>query len=143
MVKIFLDTNVIMDFLESTRTRHIISGTIVRECLVGNITGCISETGITNCSYLLKKTYSQKQQNEIFFNFSRFFKILGLTSNALETACKVNISDLEDAILYQVALENNCSYFITSNLADFTSIAQPSLKVFSPEYFWEWYENEK
>lgn len=143
MVKIFLDTNVIMDFLEKTRTRHIISSSIVRECLVGNITGCISETGVTNCSYLLRKTYNQKQQNEIFSNLSRFFKILGLTSKALETACKVNISDLEDAILYHIALENECQYFITSNLDDFTSIVQPSLKVVSPEDFLKWYEKEK
>jgi predicted nucleic acid-binding protein len=142
MIKIFLDTNVVMDFLEKTRIRHIISSTIVRECLVGNITGCISETGITNCSYLLRKTFNQKQQNEIFSNFSKFLNFLGLTSNALEKACKVNISDIEDAILYQIALENDCAFFITSNVEDFASIAQPSLKVVSPAYFLEWYEKE-
>lgn len=143
MVKIFLDTNIVMDFLEKGRKRHLVSSTIIRECLVGNITGCISETVVTNCSYLLRKTYSQRQLNEVFSNFSIFMKFLGVTNKCLEKACKVNIRDLEDAILYEIALENDCRYFITSNLEDFTSIAQPSLKVVSPEAFLEWYEKEK
>jgi predicted nucleic acid-binding Zn-ribbon protein len=52
-------------------------------------------------------------------------------------ACKVNIDDLEDSILYIIALENDCHYFITSNLSDFQSIAQPSLPIVSPDTFLE------
>jgi predicted nucleic acid-binding protein len=55
-------------------------------------------------------------------------------------ACDANTRDIEDAILYQIALENNCRYFITSNLEDFISIAHPSLKVMSPDEFLARYE---
>lgn len=50
--------------------------------------------------------------------------------------------DLEDAILYQIALENNCRYFKTTNIEDFASISQPKLTVVSPEEFLEWYEKD-
>lgn len=137
MVKVFLDTNIVMDFLEKERNRHLISSAIIRECLLGNIKGCISETVVTNCSYLLRKTYSQNQLNEIFSNFSIYFKFLGLNNLSIQKACKVNIRDLEDAILYQLAFENSCQYFITTNTKDFISISQPQLKVVTPEEFLE------
>lgn len=143
MTKIFLDTNIVMDFLEKSRSRHVVSSTIIRECLTGNLKGCLSETLVTNCSYLLRKTYSQKQLNEIFLNLSYYLEFLGINNKYLEKACKANVKDLEDAILYQIALENNCNYFITSNVEDFVSIAHPSLKVLSPEAFLKWYESEE
>jgi hypothetical protein len=70
-------------------------------------------------------------------------EILSLTKNGLGLACKTNVDDLEDAILYQIALENDCHFFITSNLPDFQSIAQPDLQVVSPETFLEWYKKER
>jgi predicted nucleic acid-binding protein len=142
MVKIFLDTNIIMDFLEIGRKRHFVSSTIIMECLKGNLKGCLSETLVTNCSYLLRKEYSQQQFNEIFLNFSKFFEFHGINNGCIKKACEVNIHDLEDAILYQIALENNCQYFITSNVKDFIDIEQPKLKVVSPEEFLEWYEKD-
>lgn len=137
MPKVFLDTNIILDFLDQNRSRHSISSAIVKQCLMGDIIGCISESVITNCTYILRKSYDQKQLSEIFSNFSDFFQILGLTGAWLKIACRLNIHDLEDSILYRIALENECQFFITSNLADFVEIAQPTLPVISPESFVE------
>ena len=142
MVKVFLDTNIIMDFLEKERKRHAASSAVIRECLVGNIKGCISETVVTNCSYLLRKTYSQTQLNEIFSNFSLYFEYLSINNLSIQKACKVNIRDLEDAILYQIALEHSCQYFVTTNSKDFFSISQPILKVVTPEEFMEIYNSK-
>ncbi len=142
MVKIFLDTNIVMDFLERSRSKHVVSSIIIRECLTGNLKGCLSETVVTNCSYLLRKTYGEKQLNEFFLNLSFYLEFLGINNACLEKACKVNAMDLEDAILYQIALENNCRYFKTTNIEDFASISQPKFTVVSPEEFLEWYEKD-
>ncbi len=77
MVKIFLDTNIVMDFLERSRSKHVVSSIIIRECLTGNLKGCLSETVVTNCSYLLRKTYGEKQLNEFFFEFILLLGIFG------------------------------------------------------------------
>jgi len=141
-VKIFVDTNIEMDFLERSSSKHVVSSIIIRYCLTGNLKGCLSETVVTNCYHLLRKTHSQKNLNEFFLNLSFNLDFLGINNVYLEKACKVNVMDLEDAILYQIALENNCQYFITTNIEDFASTSQPKLTVVSPEEFLEWYEKD-
>jgi predicted nucleic acid-binding protein len=142
-IKVFLDTNIILDFLDQNRPNYTLSRKIVDKCIYGFIGGCISETVITNSSYILRKIFSYTELNEFFLRFSKFLTVLPFTNNALVAACLLKNRDIEDAILYQIALENDCQYFITSNLADFVSIAQPKLKVVSPEYFWEGYKKDK
>ncbi len=139
--KVFLDTNIIIDFLDHRRSNYGVSRKIVEECMFGNIAGCISETVITNTNYILRKAFTPLQLNEFILGFANFLIVLPFTNQALVDACNSKNKDLEDAILYQIALENDCSYFITTNLSDFVSITQPKLEVIRPDDFLKWYES--
>jgi len=141
--KVFLDTNIIIDFLDQSRPQYAVSRKIVEECMFERINGGISETVVTNCSYILRKTFNQAQLREFFLDFSKFLTVLPFSNFVLKSACEMKSDDFEDAIMYQIALENDCQYFITSNLPDFQSIAQPSLPIVSPDTFLDWYKNKK
>ncbi len=141
--KVFLDTNIIIDYLLETRERHSLAKNILSHCYYGGLKGCISESVITNTAYVVRKALTQHQLNKVFAGFCSFLDVLGASSSLVIKACDTNTIDLEDTILYQMALENDCQYFITSNLADFQSIAQSSLPVLSPDAFLEWYEKKK
>lgn len=141
--QVFLDTNILIDYLDPMRPKHEQARSIVNRCLFGIIKGCISETVVTNCCYILRKALTQEELSEFFLKLSKLLTITSLKNESLSAACRLKAKDLEDGILYQIALENGCEYFITSNLIDFTSFMQPELKVVSPELFLEWYEKEK
>lgn len=142
-IKVFLDTNILIDYLLETRERHSLAKEIISICYEGELYGCISETVITNTAYVVQKNLNQKQLNFVFAGFCSFLEVLAASSELIIKACNPNITDLEDSILYNIALENDCHYFITSNLHDFQSIAHPSLPVVSPDTFLEWYKNKK
>lgn len=142
-IKVFLDTNIIIDYLVETRHKHLIAKEIVIRCYNKSLQGYISETVITNTAYVLRKMLAQSQMNFIFSGFCSFLDVLGISNSSVIKACEVNKTDLEDAILYHIALENDCQFFITSNGADFKDIARPALKVIAPEEFLEWFEKQK
>jgi predicted nucleic acid-binding protein len=135
--KVFLDTNIIIDYLLETRHKHLLAKDIISHCYNGSLNGCISETVITNTAYIVRKMLNQAQLNFVFGGFCSFLDVLGISSPLVIKACNANFNDLEDAILYQIALENECQYFITTNTKDFISISQSQLKVVTPEEFLE------
>ena len=49
----------------------------------------------------------------------------------VQNAYKNAKNDLEDAVLYQIALEHKMDYFISSDVKDFKKIAKNSLPIVS------------
>ena len=137
MDRIFFDTNIVMDYLDANRERHAFAAILFKDGFLGKVTGCISETVITNCCYLLRKSCSQQELNDIFQGFSEFFELLPCTNSDVHDACTNNKVDLEDTILYEIAFKNGCQFFITNNLKHFSLITKPSLKVLTAEQYLE------
>jgi predicted nucleic acid-binding protein len=67
--KVFLDTNIIIDYLLETRHEHLISKKIISHCYNGLLQGCISETVITNTAYVVRKMLNQVQLNFVISGF--------------------------------------------------------------------------
>jgi predicted nucleic acid-binding protein len=135
--KLFLDTNVLIDFLDHNRPLYESGKKIIELCARGDYVGCISETVITNCCYILRKVLTQDQLSAFFLDCTSFLTVLPCTNADLKTACKANHSDLEDAILYAIALRHRCSIFITSNMQDYVRMKTHELPVFTPNEFLE------
>lgn len=101
--KIFLDTNILIDYLLENRQKHTVAREIISQCYKGAIQGCISQTVFTNTAYVIRKMLNQTQLNYLFSWFCSFLEVLGVSTSIVVKACDTNKNDLEDATLFQIA----------------------------------------
>ena len=127
--KVFLDTNIIIDFLQPVRSFHEDAQNLFIYLSKDAFTGYISESIITTTPYLVRKEYSSNEINAIVKNLNQKLKILHCTNFLVFSALQLNSTDFEDALLYQIALHHQMDYFVTSNTKDFKKILQNTLPV--------------
>ncbi len=61
--------------------------------------------------------------------------LLKCTEHICKNAIDSAIPDIEDAVLYHIALHNKMDYFITNDKTDFKNIPHRSLPVFTSPQF--------
>lgn len=127
--KVFLDTNIIVDFLQPVRPFHEEAQELFLHLSKDIFTAYISESVITTTPYLIRKDYSADELNMILKNLNQKLKILSCTNLQVTIALQKQPPDFEDALLYQIALHHQMDYFVTSNTKDFRKIQQPGLPV--------------
>jgi predicted nucleic acid-binding protein len=127
--KVFLDTNIIVDFLQPVRPFHQDAQELFLNLSKDIFTAYISETVITTTPYLIRKNYTSDELNTILKNLNRKLKILSCTNLHIFAALQKQRPDFEDALLYEIALHHQMDYFVTSNIRDFKKIQQPDLPV--------------
>lgn len=54
-MRVFLDTNILIDLLDTTRPEHEASTRLLRAIQAGKIAACISPISIVNTIYVLRK----------------------------------------------------------------------------------------
>lgn len=127
--KVFLDTNIIVDFLQPVRPFHEDAQALFLLLSKNVFAAYISESVITTTPYLIRKDYPVDEINSILKNLNQKLKILTCTNMHVLAALQNHPPDFEDALLYQVALHHQMDYFVTSNAKDFKKIQQPALPV--------------
>jgi len=127
--KIFLDTNVIIDFLQPVRPFHEDTQELFLNLSKDIFTAYISESVITTTPYLIRKNYAANELRSILNNLNQKLKILSCTNQDVSTALQQQPPGFEDALLYQIALRHQMDYFVTTNAKDFKKIQQASLPV--------------
>ncbi|MEP6466221.1 MAG: type II toxin-antitoxin system VapC family toxin [Parafilimonas sp.] len=133
--KIFLDTNIIVDFLQPVRPFHDDARELFIQLSKDVFTAFISESVLTTTVYLIRKDYSVSQLNLLLHNLNQKMQMLSCSNYHVSTAIQKQPSDFEDALLYQIALHHRMDYFITSNLKDFSKIKTPQLPVLRAKDF--------
>ncbi|MCP9770631.1 PIN domain-containing protein [Lacihabitans sp. LS3-19] len=113
--KIFLDTNIVLDLLDNQRQCH--SEAVLLFDLIdnGEVLAYISESVVTTTDYILQKLLSKSFRVEFFKEISKKIQILSCNNLILDRAIILELEDLEDAILYQMAIENKIDYFISND----------------------------
>ncbi len=97
--------------------------------------GYISESIISTTAWLLRKDYSTKQLRNIFVEMLELFTLLPCNERSCKEALNSNIPDIEDSVLYHVALNHKMDYFITNDKTDFKNINQKILPVITSPQF--------
>lgn len=127
--KFFLDTNIIVDYLLPGREHHIEAKELLKETDGFFVQAHFSESIVNTAVYLVQKIINVQDLKVLINDLVSFITVLPCTNNTIKHACYNAKNDLEDAVLYQVAIENEMDYFITGNIKDFKRIVQPSLPV--------------
>lgn len=117
MKKVFLDTNILMDFVENREKREY-AETIIELGKQGVIQLFASYLSFANMGYILRKR-QQEERYRMIRNVRKIVTVLPCDVAQLDKALSNPVKDYEDMLQYQCALEAGCDVVVTNNKRDF------------------------
>ena len=127
--KFFLDINIVVDYLLHGRDHHTEAKELLRETDGLFVQAFFSENVINTTAYLVQKIIDAADLKILVNDLVSFITVLPCTNNTIHHAYHNAKNDLEDAVSYQIALENGMDYFVTNDIKDFKKIIKPQLPV--------------
>ena len=113
--RIFLDANIFLDLLDNQRQCHKEAVLLFELIDNGEVMAFFSESVVTTTDYLLQKLLSKDLRTEFFGEISKKIQMLPCSNMILDRAVSLEFGDLEDLVLFQLALENKVDFFITND----------------------------
>ena len=136
-MKVFLDTNVILDFFMRRKPFFEDAKTIIA---LGYNRCCelyVSSLSFSNIASIARKKFQGDDLYKIFSGIREFSKITAVDEDSIDSAIQLKADDFEDALQYFSAKEANVDCIVTRNTKDFifsdTEILTP--KDFLAKYF--------
>ena len=116
MHKVFLDVNVIVDFMDPHRPRHQDAVTLLQFLLLHSYEICITEDMLSTIYYISKN----KEKTLLFFNnvILKKWQVLPFGQKVLDLAVSTSLEtkiDLEDLLQCLCAKANGCHILITND----------------------------
>ena len=139
MENVFIDTDVIVDFLTDRKPFSLESAKIFSLIDQKKIKGCVSSLSFSNLYYVLRKFGTHKKVISSLQDLSELVDILKVDSDIVKSALTSDFKDFEDSIQYFAAQEHkNVDCIITRNIKDYKN---SSLPVMTQETFLVTFEN--
>jgi predicted nucleic acid-binding protein len=134
-MKIFLDTNVIIDFLADRKPYSKYAFQIFEFANQNKVQLYTSPHAIVTTHYLLKKHIDEKSLRKILLNLCDFVSLISIDSQIIQNSLRSNMKDFEDAVqMLTASKESNINFIVTRNIKDFKHSPIPSL---TPDEFCE------
>jgi predicted nucleic acid-binding protein len=125
MKKVFLDTNIVIDFLGERGDFYLPSAKILTLADKNKIKIFTSPVSISNTYYLLSKFENTKTALEKIRKFKILCSMSVTNDDVIEKAINSGFKDFEDALQYFSALASGCEVIITRNEKDFKNALIP------------------
>lgn len=116
-MKVFLDTNILLDFVEK-RDKREQAKIIIDEGKRGNIQLFASYLTYANMAFILRHR-SREEKYQLLRQARYGIAVLPPTTEQLDYALAHEVKDFEDLLQYQCALEADCDVIVTNNPDDF------------------------
>lgn len=123
MISVFLDTNVMVDFLVHREGFYENAAIIVSLAKYRKIRLFAAAMSFATASYLMERHYGNDIAaiKLVISNFIRFCHITVVDKNSVEYSLSSPFNDFEDGMQCQCALAVNANYIVTRNVKDFTN----------------------
>lgn len=122
MKKVFLDTNILMDFIENREKREY-AETIIELGKTGIIQLFASYLSYANMGYIYRKR-KQEERYSLIRKARKIATVLPCDTDQLDSALNNPVKDYEDMLQYQCALAAGCDVIVTNNKRDFQEFCQ-------------------
>lgn len=126
MMKVFLDTNIVIDLLDKRESFYIDAVKLFTLAYQKKITLFVSPMTYATASYLLRK-HGKEGMRKLLNNFRQLSQITTADERVVDAALASSFDDYEDALQYYSALTRNVDVIVTRNKKDFTSASIPVL----------------
>ena len=131
MMRLMIDTNIILDVLLERDPFFNDSKAVLNLCESRKILGFISASTATDIFYLVRKGLnSTDEAYTALGHILNIVKVLTVTNDDVNTAFIQHAPDFEDCLLATCAKSNKCSGIVTRNKKDFLTFG---ISTFSPE----------
>lgn len=132
MKKVFIDTDVVIDFLTKREPFAIESMKIMEYGVRKQIEIHISSLSLNNIHYLISRKENKVIAKNHIKSLMKFIEILSVHRSTMEKAAYSEFKDFEDAVQNYCAEENEIKTFITRNIKDYT---KSNLSIQTPREF--------
>jgi len=123
--RIFIDTNVMLDFLGERKPFYEPIAKIATLAEKEKVTMVVSPVSFATVNYFLAKFESPKIAREKLRKFKIISETSTLDEQTIEKGLNSSIKDFEDALQYFSATESDCDIIITRNGKDFKESLLP------------------
>ena len=119
MIRVLLDTNIIIDFLNDRQPFSLHAADIFRQGRKKSIELFTSSHSFSTTHYIMKKLLTEKELRSALTKLNQHIQILPVTEKEIQHALSSNHQDFEDSIQIFTALNGNIDYIVTRNIKDF------------------------
>ena len=112
-MKVFLDTNVVIDFYARRSDFFHAAAVIIDLAVKGKIEIVVSGTTFVNAFYLLKDYYDEEELYTAMSNLADKCEISTIDSDTIKEALAARYTDFEDAVQWLSARKNNVDVVVT------------------------------
>ena len=131
--KVFLDANVILDFLlQRSGGEHV--EPIIESAIKGTIKLYLSSSIIHITTYWLKKEMTPENVKQVLITFLSDISCIDMDHNRVMQALHSDFSDIEDALQYYTALHHKVDCVLSRD-KKFIKAAKAQLPVYDPATF--------
>ena len=139
MKQIFLDTNIVIDFLANRKPFSLYAAKLFNYALWGKVKIYISAVSYNNIYYILRQSHSSAAAIKLLNELSEMAEIADVTKEIIKKSLESDFKDFEDAIQYNCALSlSKIDFIVTRDTKDFK---KSSLSILTPEEAVSWLEN--
>lgn len=131
-MKVFLDTNVVIDFYARRIPFFQAVADIMDMCFRKEIEVVLSSLTLINTAYILRKAFLKNEVMEKMKRLTVICHISPIDKGIIENAMEKNTKDFEDCVQYYSAMTENVDIIITRNKKDFYF---SEITIMSPEEF--------
>jgi len=120
MIKVFLDTNILVDLIADRKpfSKHAIE--IFKSAEKNKTQLFTSSHSIATAHYLLKKYVDEKELRTILFNLIEFLVVIPVDQDLLKNGLRSSHKDFEDAVQILCASSIvGMNFIVTRNIQDF------------------------
>ena len=127
MMKLLIDTNVIIDFFADRAPHAVSSEKVIRLCDKEYAEGFLTASSVTDIYYILRKVVGRAAALK---NIGRLLDMLEVASVGKSEVCAamaLDMPDFEDALASVCAKHISADYIVTRNTKDFINSSVPAI----------------
>jgi predicted nucleic acid-binding protein len=125
-LKLFIDTNVILDVLADREPFAEDAAALLSVIERGEVEGFIAAHTATTVFYLLRKELGLKRAKKALMDLLKLVDVVAVDHDRLLQALAMNWKDFEDAVQAACAAKIDADYLITRNQDDFSRSDVPT-----------------
>ncbi len=136
-MKVFLDTNIILDFFDSNRGHYLPSAIVFDLALKKKIELFVCAQSFINAFYILRKHYEKEELYRIMRKMFSLCQVTPVNTEIIEKALQFECHDFEDACQYYSSMSIDADVVLTRDRKGFDEfpIRHISAEEFLDEFF--------
>lgn len=124
-MKVFLDTNVLVDYLNKREPFFEDAASIIGICLSGQAKGVLSALSVVNAAYIMQKAYTKDSLMAKMKWLATAFEISPVNRQTIHDALTSRTADFEDAVQCFSDVQSGSDLILTRDKPGFNSLVLP------------------